>query len=376
MAGAHANVLLPADPGESMAETRTRMYPEQMDLVPDPVFTDIWTDPVLAGRSPDPDLVLTYDGLPPGVTAPVNGIVNYPDHIHPLWEADRGENTCTNCHDNDVKDDPVSAGLNLKGTIGGTGRLTSYEQLMVGDPVIDETTGLPVLRVMDDGEIEVVREPALVETGNSSQSSRTAHLVEKLFEQELRAGYALTTPPSVDHAGMLSPGELRMVAEWIDLGGQYYNDAHDDADGDGYRALSEVRGGIRGLSESTFESSVHTVLMEQCAACHQPFGGLGIPGEPENPDFSPNRFVLTGNVEGDLNVSLSMVDDVCSPETSYLLLYPSAEGPDALPHPMVDDPAVADDPAMPQADDRPVLRAGEPGYEAIRAWIAAGDCQT
>jgi hypothetical protein len=362
VAGAHANVTLAAEPGESMAETRTRMYPEDLELRPDPVFTDIWTDPALAGRSPDPDLALTYAGLPATVPAPVQGVINYPDHIHPLWVADRGGNTCTNCHTNSNKDDPVSAGLNLQGTTGGTGRLTSYEELMVGDPVIDPATGLPELRVMDDGEIEVVREPALVETGNSAQSSRTSHLVEKLFEQELRAGYELTSPPSVDHTGMLNASELRLVAEWIDLGGQYYNDAHDDADGDGFRSLAEVRGGIRGLSESGFEDSVHPVLMDQCAACHQPFGGLGIPGEPENPDFSPNRFVLTGNIEGDLNVSLSMVDDVCNPESSYLLYYPSAEGPGTPPHPLV--------------SGRPVLRAGEAGYEAIRAWIAAGACTT
>ena len=51
-----------------------------------------------------------------------------------------------------------------------------------------------------------------------------------------------------------------------------------DADGDGYRSVSEVRGGIRGLSESLFAETVHPVLMERCAACHQPFGGIGIPG--------------------------------------------------------------------------------------------------
>jgi hypothetical protein len=362
IAGAHANVLLAADPGESMAETRTRLYPEQMELRPDPIFTDVWTDPVLAGRAPDPDLVLTYDGLPASVPAPVNGIINYPDHIQPLWEADRGGNTCVGCHNVPTPDAPGSAGLSLLGTETGSGRMLSYEELMVGDPVIDPETGLPELRVMDDGEIEVVRGPAYVETGNSAQSSRTSHLLEKLYEQELRAGQALASAPSVNHAGMLNASELRLVAEWIDLGGQYYNDAHDDADGDGFRAASEVRGGIRGLSESAFEETVHPVLLDRCAACHQPFGGLGIPGEPENPDFSPNRFVLTGSVEGDLNVAISMVTDVCTPQNSYLLLYPAA-GPLGTPvHPLV--------------EGGPALPAGTPDYEAIRSWIASGTCGT
>ena len=26
------------------------------------------------------------------------------------------------------------------------------------------------------------------------------------------------------HAGWLTPAELRLIAEWLDIGGQYYND--------------------------------------------------------------------------------------------------------------------------------------------------------
>ena len=170
--------------------------------------------------------------------------------------------------------------------------------------------GLPELRVDEDGEIEVVREAPLVSTGNSGNSSRTSHFVEKIFEQELRASQDLTVPPTVDHAGIMNPSEKRLLAEWIDLGGQYFNDPFFDENADGYRARSEVRGGMRGLSESVFEASVHPVLLDRCAGCHQPFGGTGFPGEPANPGFSPNRFVLTGSVEGDMNVSVSMVNDV------------------------------------------------------------------
>jgi hypothetical protein len=102
--------------------------------------------------------------------------------------------------------------------------------------------------------------------------------------------------------------------------------------------------------------------MDQCAACHQPFGGTGIPGEPENPDFSPNRFVLTGSVEGDLNVAISMVTNVCVPQNSYLLLYPASGALGTPVHPLV--------------DGAPVLTPGDPDYEAIRTWIASGACGT
>ena len=31
-------------------------------------------------------------------------------------------------------------------------------------------------------------------------------------------------PQQVDHTGYLSPAELRLIAEWLDIGAQFYND--------------------------------------------------------------------------------------------------------------------------------------------------------
>jgi hypothetical protein len=30
--------------------------------------------------------------------------------------------------------------------------------------------------------------------------------------------------PVLDHTGFLTTGELRLISEWLDIGGQYYND--------------------------------------------------------------------------------------------------------------------------------------------------------
>ena len=203
-----------------------------------------------------------------------------------------------------------------------------------------------------------------------SQSSRTSFLVETLFGEELRAGRELPAIPTVDHSRMLNVSELRVLAEWVDLGGQYYNDAHDDENNDGYRARSEVRGGMRGLSGSVFEESVQPVLLDRCAGCHQPFGlgGSGFPTEEENPDFRSNRLVLTGSPEGDLNVSVSMVNDVCNPAASYLLAYPTSDEFSITSHPRVDDPE--------RGAGVTVLTPGEPDYQVIYDWIASGNCQT
>ncbi|NGP53108.1 hypothetical protein [Thioalkalivibrio sp. XN8] len=373
IAGFHPNAAMAGELGESMAETRTRVDPTALELSFDLVYEDVWTDPAQAGRAADEPLLISYADLPPGVPVPVDGIINYPDHIQPLWEADRGDATCVGCHLNDDPNDPLSAGLDLGGTTAGSGRLKSYEELMIGDPVLDPDTGLPQLRIMPDGGIEIVRTAPLVNTGGSRDSSRTAGLMAKLFEQPLRSGRDMSMPPTVDHSGLLNASELRLVAEWIDLGGQYYNDPFDDANGDGFRAMSEVRGGLQGLSEQLFAATVHPVLMSQCASCHQPFGNTGspsTPNEPVNAGFETSRYVLTGNVEGDFNASVSMVSDVCEPESNYLLLRPSSTEVDDPPH-----PRIGIDPAVP-GSGTPVLEAGSADWQAIHDWIAAGSCET
>ena len=35
------------------------------------------------------------------------------------------------------------------------------------------------------------------------------------------------TANTVDHRGLLSPGELHLISEWLDIGAQYYNNPFD-----------------------------------------------------------------------------------------------------------------------------------------------------
>jgi hypothetical protein len=330
--GAHPNTLatMIASAGESMAETRTNPLNDPagttLDLKADMVYADVWTDPNV--RAPDGSLTINYAGL---ATPPSGGIIDFPTHIQPILNA-----KCTSCHGGASPD----ADLNLEGTTAGSGRSLAYEELMVGDPIIDPVTNLPVLVIRDD-EIEVEREEAQVIPGES----RASHLIELLFNQELRSNWPLG---ATNHAAMLTAAEKRVITEWADIGAQYFNSA---LDGGG------TLRGVTGLSETVFEATVHPVLMSQCASCHQAFGGNGTPNGPVNPGFQPNRFVLTGNVEGDFNVTASMVNNTVNPALSDLLRYPTSTDP-AL-HPQLVTPP------------GPVLTAPGTNYDAIYNWIDA-----
>ncbi|HSB23448.1 MAG TPA: hypothetical protein VLE94_10105, partial [Burkholderiaceae bacterium] len=340
--------------GETMASMRARLYSagnpmgdatNPLQLQADMIYADVWANGPGAVARASMDIKYTgnanaADDLATAV--PTNGLINYPTHIAPLWTRDRGTNTCTNCHSDTAK-------LDLRSTTSGTGRLTSYEELLVGDPVIDQTTGLPQIQIRE-GEPEVVRGVPLVDNmlGNAVGMTRGSRLGEILYGEDLMASAEARTthpnPPS-SHAGMLNKAELRLVTEWMDLGGQYFNNPFD--------------GGVatvNPLDETVFDSTVHPILMSTCAAsCHQAGGIQGSTVAPGT-SFQGNRFVLTGSPEGDFNVTLSMISDTCNPASNYLLSRPST-----APHPS----GAASSAAVP-------LPANSANYSAISNWIAAG----
>jgi hypothetical protein len=135
--------------GETMADTRTRLDPTALTLKPDMAYADVWADTTKSGVKALPSLTVRYTGNPDPkddlvTPVPASGIVNYPDHIQPLWSRDRGANTCTNCHN--ASKDPK---FDLSGTTAGDGRMISYDRLMIGDPQLD-ANNQPII-FFDDG---------------------------------------------------------------------------------------------------------------------------------------------------------------------------------------------------------------------------------
>jgi len=335
--------------GDTMALTLSRVDPTTLSYSPDMIYTDVWANAGQARAS----IAIRYTGNSPSgndlaTAAPVNGVINYPDHIQPLWALNRGANTCITCH---TGTDQI---LDLTSTIAGTGRMASYESLTVGTPMLD-ASGKPVTAV-EDGVLVVQRNPALVlPTGSESDVvgvARKSRLTEIMWGESLMADAASLNahpnPPAgaPNHATMLSAAEKRLLAEWMDLAAKYYNDP--------FNGSSGVRV-VNSLSQTVFAAQIEPILMKTCAAsCHQGVGSNQLP--PPGATFRDDKLVLTGTASSDFNVVLTMITNTCQPSSNLLLSMPST-----IPHP-----------PLATGQTAAVLPAGSADYNTIASWIQAG----
>jgi hypothetical protein len=348
-AGVDPDLKLKHRDGETMAGTRTRLFPAALNYTEDITFSEFWADKSKTTTVKRPDISIPYSGLV--TTKPVDGFINYPEHIQPLWTVSRGTNganTCTNCHNDSAK-------LDLRATMSGAGRLTSYQELMVGDPVLDPLTGLPKI-TFRAGIPMVERSPALVDTGASEGDAlgltRKSRLAEILWNQQLFAeteARRVHPNPPIDHSAMLNASEKRLIAEWIDLGGKYYNNPFDPNSG-----VTKLPVTVNALSQKTFDEQVFPILRDTCAAsCHQ---AVGSTGKPAGSSFLHNRFVLTGDAKGDYNVTLTLISDACTPASNALLSKPST-----VPHP-----------SGASVTGAALLPANGAAYKKIADWVKTG----
>jgi len=241
--------------GETMARTRARVSsvctdsPNCASVNPsvNVVYQDVWTDPAV--RAPDADIAFNYGALftPPPTTpecqarwtATCRIVINYERHIHPLWSLPRqqidpvtsavlADHTCSQagCHnttsaaaapmvpagnldlqDGDSQDEPEHFAAyrellfvdNEQCLDPVTGALIDCQQEIGVDPV----SGLPITAP--------IPYPPPLSAGNARGSTR--------FFSRFAAGGT--------HADYLSPAELRLISEWVDIGAQYFNNPFD-----------------------------------------------------------------------------------------------------------------------------------------------------
>jgi hypothetical protein len=235
-----------ADFGETMAEARTRLScaTDCAALEPsiDPSYDDVWTDPDLA--APAASFAYRYVDLetpPPTAlsclaewTARCRIVINYETHIHPLWSLPRQlldpndpnlvleVRTCSQagCHAPlDAMNNPAAPAAQLDLTDGLSDivmdRFNAYQELLAQDNEVDNA----LQDVVIDGGSDANGDPILVNlTVTPSMSSQGANASQDFFS---------IFAPGGSHETRLSPAELRLISEWLDIGAQYYNNPFD-----------------------------------------------------------------------------------------------------------------------------------------------------
>ena len=237
------------DFGETMAEARTRVscQTDCAALTPsvDLVYSDVWTDPAV--RGPDDDLVLSYRDLPTDAapttpacrnvwSADCRIIINYEQHIHPLWSVPRidfdtdgvtiiGERTCTmnGCHipvDARGATGVPAAQLDLSDGLSPDqmDHFNSYRELLFTDNEQELVGGALQDRLVENG-VDENGNPILVTVPVAPPMSAAGAAASPRFFSRF--------DPGGSHYGYLSDAELRLIAEWLDLGAQYYNNPFD-----------------------------------------------------------------------------------------------------------------------------------------------------
>ncbi len=362
VAGNHVNAV----GEETMAETRARLNNEAApSLSNNLIFTEFWSNGL------EQDFTLSLANLTTPV--PDNGRIDYERHIQPLWDKDRGVNTCTNCHQNSLLSDPISGGLTLEGGLPGQGgHIISYNQLLRGPFKVD-ANGNPVPPIVkENGVVVFPRGPRLVNVGGSANSSRTSHLIETIYNTELRNGQSIGP---TNHASMLSDDEKWFISTWVDIGAQYTNEPYELVNGQ-YVLRDEIFS-PRGVSRTVFNQDIHPIVKAECMSCHNPTGMAGESSlDPDlfaneaSDDDGFNRFILTGNQSGDFNVTRAMINNLCDPQNNDLLLRPISDNvAPNLPHPQI-----LVDPEDPLGATQPVFSDTGPGssYDTILTWISMG----
>jgi hypothetical protein len=172
----------------------------------------VFNDPWFGGGPGNEPILLSYDdptfttplptsqacALPNGWTTNCRVVINYHTNIQPLWDKDRGANTCVTCH---------------TASTAATGYL-------------DLADGASAVNANQDNAYTQLLNSFSVTTVNATTGTTTTTVVRGA---EFNSGDALGShffqvfSTDATHKGLLSPAELRLLSEWVDIGAQYYN---------------------------------------------------------------------------------------------------------------------------------------------------------
>ena len=224
----------------------------------DVIYSDVWTDPVKAGRAADAPFSYLYANIT--TTSPANAhcaiwdplcrsTIHYPDaaadgnvphQLQPLWNVSRPskvpgdpnpDHSCIICHNpvNAAAAIQVPAGqLDLTDSASSVDPtvITSYEELLFAHN--EQTLNMGVLQdllVPAPGPPDPVTGlPTTIMVPVSLAPPMAAGSASGSVAKFLRMFDGTYHDPVLDHTGFMNTADLRLISEWLDIGAQYYND--------------------------------------------------------------------------------------------------------------------------------------------------------
>ena len=276
--GTDSGTLFATEPGQTMAATWDFHQPadnpaaaaRQLSLAPQ--YRDEWSaagltpDEPILDREYDPawtdiagDRPLVVANLDPG--EPSRIVINYEDHIQPIWERERAAvadtagnlvSTCVGCH-HSAGDTAVPQGqLDLTATASDLDpdHYRSYrelldtdnEQWLDGSGALADRVRLCTItdaegNAVTTGETLVVSPRMRAGSANGStgffacfEGGECGPAPPPALPDNCVEGDGIAVPGTrntVAHTGMLSAAELRLLSEWLDIGAQYFNNPFD-----------------------------------------------------------------------------------------------------------------------------------------------------
>jgi len=249
--------------GETMAEVRARLTCatdgcSSIEPSMNVIYRDVWTaDPVIAANNVDIDFLYTDLTTPSPTTvacqldwqSQCRSVINYESIIHPLWSQPRlvtfdddndpltpevplldangvqVNNNCLNCH---TPVDPANAAVRVPAgqlelqdglSADEPDHFHAYRELLVADnlQIVDNGALVDATQVVG---IDIDGNPILdVIPINSPARIVGARASSDFFDR--------FNDPQDLHFNILSQAERRLVAEWLDVGAQYYNNPFD-----------------------------------------------------------------------------------------------------------------------------------------------------
>lgn len=226
------------------------------ELNADIFYQDRWTDPNIS--TVNPSITYAYENLS---TASPNGVecfenwnafcriqINYQEHIQPLWDLPRAlldentqellkDQTCTSCHsvaDSDGFSQVPAGQLDLSASASSeqVAHFTSYRELFFNDVEQEVVDGILIdklIAVLDeDGNVvfEVDNEGELIlDAEGNPIPVLTTIAVQRILSTNgaLSSGRFFEVINNSTHLNMMTVDELKLLSEWLDIGGQYYN---------------------------------------------------------------------------------------------------------------------------------------------------------